>query len=155
MAGGADQRKSGGPLRENVITTGHCSPQGAPEEETVREMAMIKWRLRRVTRAETANINRLFDKIDDPESYRLLTGAIAPVPSEVEIIELKEGVKALESVGQPEGDAGLADPNWDSAMDLVLEFATIVGLEDIEPPIEPWTESSIVDLLRDDCGGFG
>ena len=125
-------------------------PVGVPEEETVREMAMTKWRLRRVIKAETADMNARFDAIDDPTSY--------PGPSEEDSLPyfgpnrsvVERGVEVLEALRSPDGDFDLIDPDWDAALALI---ELTMGLDDEddeddeELPEEGFTKDSFLDYL--------
>jgi hypothetical protein len=136
-------------------------PVGVPEEETVREMAITKWRLRRVIRAETADINARFDAIDDPASYP------APEPEHpfIELglsdlprfepdpawFDVERGVAVLEALSSTETPVELIDPDWESALELTER---IMSPGDEELP-ELWTKASFIEFLTKTAASMG
>ena len=119
-------------------------PCGVPEEEIVRDMAMTKWRLRRVVRAESASIDALVDAIDDPTAYADSSDSSSTPKVELDPVQLAGGIRALQGLRSAEAGAEFIDPDWEAAASLITYLGAPL---DEFPRGEAWTRASILHVV--------
>ena len=128
-------------------------PVGVVQEDLVRELATIRWCLRRVIRAEAADIDARHAAINDLASHPPRPAPPPPPapPAGMTWEEVENGLRLLEALQSVDSDVQTTNPDWQSAIDLTGGF---VCPADFLEPTEPWTRDSFIEFatkVADTC----
>ncbi len=127
------------------------APVGVPEIETVDEMAMVKWRQRRVIRAETADIDALFDAIDDPNWQPELFDDSTPEEHDESQIPLMNALFVLGWLISPDGKPEPPVPDWWFIADEIAD----VNWPTLPRSETAWTKEIFIEYLTETAESLG